>query len=95
MYQLCALDYPYKTNNFYEITQEILSDSVFPRIPEEYSEGLNQIIQKMLIRDYTKRPSASELLETEYFKSSLEHFFSEEINENESFVSKPFSKMSD
>ena len=88
MYQLCALKYPYKSTNGYQIREEIMSDSPFPRIPEQYTDDLNNIIQLMLIRNVDKRPSVVELLNMEYFKRVWNYFQDENKQDNFSFSNK-------
>jgi serine/threonine protein kinase len=82
------LKYPFKADTLYGIAEEILSDSSFPRIPKQYSDELNDIIQLMLIRNVDKRPSVAELLEMEYFKRVWEYFKSESKQDNFSFTNK-------
>jgi serine/threonine protein kinase len=80
------LEYPFKNETLYGIAEEILSDSAFPRIPKQYSDDLNDIIQLMLIRNMKKRPSVAELLEMDYFKRVWEYFKSGSKQDNFSFT---------
>lgn len=78
MFQLCSLKYPYKSMKWPKIFEEIVSESPFPRIPDSYTNDLNEIIQNMLIRDPLKRPSAQKLLETPYLSNAIEYFSSKD-----------------
>lgn len=93
MYQLCTLKYPFKAESVYGIAEEILSNCSFPRIPKQYSDELNEIVQLMLIRDFKKRPSVEQLLEMEYFKRVWEYFQTDQ--KDDTFTFKNISKSSE
>lgn len=92
MYQLCALKIPFKAENLYGLAEEILSNSSFPRIPEQYSDELNEIVQCMLVRDFTQRPSVAQLLDMEYFRRVWEYFQADK--KEDAFTFKNASKSS-
>ena len=76
MFQLCSFKYPYKSSKWPKIFEEIVSESLFPRIPDSYSEELNEIIQSMLVRNPFKRPSTEKLLSNPYLKNAAQYFAS-------------------
>jgi serine/threonine protein kinase len=58
---MATLDYPFKGKNLMALLQNITAIEP-PEIPSCYSEGLRQLVKKMLTKDHRKRPSASEIL---------------------------------
>jgi len=58
---LVSLIPPFTAGNHLALAQKILAGKI-ERIPERYSEDLQEVIQQMLNVDSTKRPSVEELI---------------------------------
>ena len=61
IYELVSLIPPFTAGNHLALAQKILAGKI-ERIPERYSEDLQEVIQQMLNVDSTKRPSVEELI---------------------------------
>lgn len=61
VYEMTTLDYPFKGKNLMALLQNITACEPL-EVPDCYSDGLRQLIKKMLTKDHRKRPSASEIL---------------------------------
>ncbi|KAA6384185.1 MAG: putative serine/threonine-protein kinase Nek11 [Streblomastix strix] len=81
LYELCCLKRPFngKTN---EKMLEQINEKELDRIPEIYSEGLWNLIQWMLMKDYKFRPSAKDILK----KTSEQEIRKNEKEKNEKIV---------
>ena len=61
IYELVSLIPPFTAGNHLALAQKILAGKI-ERIPERYSEDLQEVIQQMLNVDSTRRPSVEELI---------------------------------
>lgn len=62
LYELAALDVPFKAQNIPVLIRKITS-SRLPAMPPQFSAELRQLCQQLLCRDYNLRPSAVEILQ--------------------------------
>lgn len=62
LYELCALRPPFIASNQKELAVKI-SKGVFQRIPQQYSEELNDLIKLLLQVDEFRRPSIDQVLD--------------------------------
>jgi NIMA (never in mitosis gene a)-related kinase len=62
LYELSALKAPFAGRTFVELTQKIASCE-FEQIPSFYSHWMRQLISRILVREYQKRPSISQIVE--------------------------------
>ena len=61
IYELVSLYPPFTAGNHYNLGQKILAGKI-ERIPQRYSEDLQEVIQQMLNVDPEKRPSVESLI---------------------------------
>ena len=62
IFELAALKHPFKGESAYELGKKIVFEKA-PLLPNCYSKELSYIVNKCLIKDDNKRPSAIEVLE--------------------------------
>lgn len=68
-YEITALKHPFTGNSFLALVMNILKESPQP-LSQNYSEGLIGTIMKMLTKDMKLRPSAANILKSQYFDGS-------------------------
>merc|ERR1719230_1806147 len=61
LYELCALKVPFDAPDLKALVQVITKGAV-PDLPAEYSDPLRELFQRMLARDASERPRATEVL---------------------------------
>ncbi|XP_041351440.1 serine/threonine-protein kinase Nek2-like isoform X2 [Gigantopelta aegis] len=61
LYELCALHPPFVAPNQMELNRKIRS-GMFPRLPSQYSNELDQMIRKLIVVQVVKRPSIDQVL---------------------------------
>lgn len=62
LYELASLNPPYKANSIIELNQKIMTGSI-PKLPGNfYSRELQNLIDKMLCKNPTGRPSTKQIL---------------------------------
>ena len=61
MYELCTLKHAFTADNLLGLVFKLVSDKHEP-IPSNYSDDLRGLIDKLLEKDPTKRPSVREIL---------------------------------
>ncbi|CAG5114726.1 unnamed protein product [Candidula unifasciata] len=65
MYELCTLEHAFSGQGLMHIMYKIV-DKDPPELPSKYSNELNEIIKKILVKDPDLRPSAAEVLKFPY-----------------------------
>ena len=70
IYELAALRPPFKANNQLSLALKIKTGK-FDRIPEDYSEDLQRVIEWMLIQNQEKRASIDQLIKLPQVSSRL------------------------
>lgn len=73
LYELCTLRQPFQADNLLGLVFKIVQDNPAP-IPETYSPELQELVTKLLNKDQTQRPSAAEILKTEYVRQRMLQF---------------------
>lgn len=68
LFELCALEHPFKANVMPALILKICQEDA-PPLPEPYSEGLRKVCARLLIKDSKQRPHISELLAEDIFAS--------------------------
>lgn len=71
LYELAALKHPHEARTSHELHQKLMNDTIV-RIPFLYSEELNTIIQKCLVKEQMLRPTAEQLLNSRILKQKME-----------------------
>jgi serine/threonine protein kinase len=62
IYEVCALEKPFKTSKGFMDLIRLIQNSEPPALPSMYSKDINILIKKMITKDASKRPSASDLI---------------------------------
>eukprot|EP01038_Epipyxis_sp_PR26KG_P007591 gene7591-10340_t len=62
LYELCALNHPFKANTLLGLARLVLAGRYDP-IPSMYSSHMSRCIQWLLNKDYQKRPNIAQLLD--------------------------------
>ena len=70
LYELCSLKNPFFCTSYPMLMKKICNDIILP-IPDIYSTELNTFILSLLERDETKRPSITQILESDFIRSLL------------------------
>lgn len=70
LYEMCTLKHAFDGKNMKALMQKILK-GVYPPISSSYSQELANLIKLMLVRDETKRPSVTQILEQPWMQTSL------------------------
>jgi serine/threonine protein kinase len=76
IFELCALRSAFSTANLLQLANKIIKSEPDYSIPSHYSRNLVDIIKKCLSKRSADRPSARELLRTQFFLSVMEKFIS-------------------
>lgn len=61
IYELVSLKPPFTAKNPLALAEKIIDASI-ERIPERYSEDLQEVIEQMLMKDASKRPTVEDLI---------------------------------
>lgn len=83
LYELAALRHPHQAITSQELHHKLMKDKI-ERIPLLYSEDLNIIIMKCLIKEQTLRPTAEQLLNSRIIKQKILEL---ELNKKECYNS--------
>jgi len=63
LYEMCTLRHPFEANNQGALILKIVRGKFDP-IPSTFSKELSDMVNALLTRDYKKRPSIQEVLES-------------------------------
>jgi serine/threonine protein kinase len=70
LYEMCTLRHAFDGKNMKMLMQKILK-GVYPPISSSYSQDLANLIKLILVRDETKRPTVTQILEVPWMQTSL------------------------
>ncbi|KAI3360880.1 hypothetical protein L3Q82_012887 [Scortum barcoo] len=70
LYEMCSLTHAFQGPNFLSVVMNIVEGET-PTLPPGYSQDLNSVVQRMLQKQPTSRPSAAELLKTEFMEDNM------------------------
>uniref|UniRef100_A0A4W3IC16 Serine/threonine-protein kinase Nek11 n=1 Tax=Callorhinchus milii TaxID=7868 RepID=A0A4W3IC16_CALMI len=71
LYEMCCLDHAFTGHNFMSVILKIVDEET-PLLPSRWSSKLNTIMQSMLEKDPSQRPSAAEILKVPYIDEQLQ-----------------------
>ncbi|KAM7382807.1 hypothetical protein PAMP_002514 [Pampus punctatissimus] len=78
LYEMCCLNHAFQGPNFLSVVMKIVEGET-PTLPAGYSADLNFVMQRMLQKQPSSRPSATELLKTKFMEENMQkmkdHFF--------------------
>lgn len=66
LYELCALKPPFNAENLKILALKIIK-GIYPAIPTQYSKDLRKLIESLLRKDASQRPTVNDILSTIYF----------------------------
>ncbi|XP_042521851.1 serine/threonine-protein kinase Nek11 [Dipodomys spectabilis] len=72
LYEICCLSHAFTGSNFLSIILKIVEGDT-PSLPERYPRELNSIMESMLNKSPSLRPSAIEILKVPYIDEYLQH----------------------
>ncbi|XP_069861509.1 serine/threonine-protein kinase Nek11 isoform X2 [Dipodomys merriami] len=72
LYEICCLSHAFTGSNFLSIILKIVEGDT-PSLPERYPRELNSIMESMLNKSPSLRPSAIEILKVPYIDEQLQH----------------------
>ncbi|XP_049726672.1 serine/threonine-protein kinase Nek11 isoform X3 [Elephas maximus indicus] len=72
LYEMCCMNHAFTGSNFLSIVLKIVEGNT-PSLPERYPRELNAIMQSMLNKSPSLRPSAIEILKVPYIDGQLQH----------------------
>ncbi|KAM5154507.1 serine/threonine-protein kinase Nek11 isoform 3-T3 [Callospermophilus lateralis] len=72
LYEMCCMDHAFTGSNFLSIVLKIVEGDT-PSLPERYPRELNTIMESMLNKNPSLRPSALEILKNPYIDEQLQH----------------------
>uniref|UniRef100_A0A8D2CVR7 Serine/threonine-protein kinase Nek11 n=1 Tax=Sciurus vulgaris TaxID=55149 RepID=A0A8D2CVR7_SCIVU len=78
LYEMCCMDHAFTGSNFLAIVLKIVEGNT-PSLPERYPRELNTIMESMLNKSPSLRPSAIEILKNPYIAEQLQHLMCSEI----------------
>merc|ERR1719401_2755236 len=76
LFELASLRVPFEAQNIPTLVKKITSGSV-PQIPEAYSTELRKIISRLLQHDHTCRPTAADIVHTNFIRSEMHRMLRE------------------
>ncbi|KAM5230928.1 serine/threonine-protein kinase Nek11 isoform 4-T4 [Hipposideros larvatus] len=84
LYEMCCMNHAFSGSNFLSIVLKIVEGDT-PSLPKRYPRALNAIMERMLNKNPSLRPSAIEILKIPYIDEQLQHLrcrYSEMIPED-------------
>ncbi|XP_058409229.1 serine/threonine-protein kinase Nek11 [Diceros bicornis minor] len=72
LYEMCCMNHAFTGSNFLSIVLKIVEGDT-PSLPERYSRELNSVMECMLNKNPSLRPSAIEILKIPYIDEQLQH----------------------
>uniref|UniRef100_A0A2K6ESN0 Serine/threonine-protein kinase Nek11 n=1 Tax=Propithecus coquereli TaxID=379532 RepID=A0A2K6ESN0_PROCO len=72
LYEMCCMNHAFTGSNFLSIVLKIVEGDT-PSLPERYPRELNAIMESMLNKSPSLRPSALEILKIPYIDEQLQH----------------------
>lgn len=72
LYEMCCMDHAFAGSSFLSVVLNIVEGDT-PSLPERYPQELNTIMERMLNKSPSLRPSAVEVLKVPYIDEQLQH----------------------
>ncbi|XP_053454460.1 serine/threonine-protein kinase Nek11 isoform X2 [Nycticebus coucang] len=72
LYEMCCMNHAFAGSNFLSIVLKIVEGDT-PSLPKRYTRELNSIMESMLNKNPSLRPSAIEILKLPYIDEQLQH----------------------
>ncbi|XP_040900701.1 serine/threonine-protein kinase Nek11 isoform X2 [Toxotes jaculatrix] len=71
LYEMCCLTHAFQGSSFLSVVMKIVEGEA-PTLPASYCPDLNSVLQRMLQKQPSSRPSAAELLKTRFMEDHLQ-----------------------
>lgn len=75
LYELCTLQHAFLADNLLGLVYKIVKGT-YDAIPEEYSDEMKDLVDMILNKDESKRPTVQQILLSPFLKSKMEEFIS-------------------
>ncbi|GAB1294607.1 Serine/threonine-protein kinase Nek11 [Apodemus speciosus] len=72
LYEMCCMDHAFAGSSFLSVVLKIVEGNT-PSLPAGYPQELNSIMERMLNKSPSLRPSAAEILKAPYMEEQLQH----------------------
>ncbi|XP_052043421.1 serine/threonine-protein kinase Nek11 [Apodemus sylvaticus] len=72
LYEMCCMDHAFAGSSFFSVILKIVEGNT-PSLPAGYPQELNSIMERMLNKSPSLRPSAAEILKAPYVEEQLQH----------------------
>ncbi|XP_028612672.1 serine/threonine-protein kinase Nek11 [Grammomys surdaster] len=72
LYEMCCMDHAFAGSSFLSVVLNIVEGNT-PSLPDRYPQELNIIMERMLNKSPSLRPSAAEILKGPYMEEQLQH----------------------
>lgn len=70
---MCTLNFVFDANNIFGLLMKIVQEKV-PKIPNDYSKELSDIVLKILSKQVKERPTIDEIFQSSYITKSMKEF---------------------
>ena len=71
LYELCTFKHPFEAKNQGQLIMKIVRGQFTP-VSSKYSEALREMVRMLLLKNYKKRPSMAEILNTDEMKKRMQ-----------------------
>jgi serine/threonine protein kinase len=79
LYELCTLQHAFLADNLLGLVYKIVKGN-YESIPDDYSSDLNELVETILNKDESKRPTVQGILLSPFLKAKMEEFISNKGN---------------
>lgn len=77
LYEMCSLQPPFNATSLHQLAQRILGGKI-DRIPRQFSDNLQSLIQRVLTKDPTRRPTVNQILKIPIIESRISQFLEDQ-----------------
>ena len=77
LYEMCALQPPFNATSLHQLAQRILGGKI-DRVPRQFSDNLQQLIQRVLVKDPARRPTVNQILKMPLIESRIAQFLNDQ-----------------
>ena len=84
-YESIALKPPFRADDMEGLYKRVIR-GVYPKLPKHFSKDMSMILKVMLRVNPSKRPTCSQILNTNIISSRLNTLFPDELNESENIL---------
>ena len=82
LYEICALQPPFRAQNFVKLTKKIMVGQ-YPALPDSYSQELKDLVDKLLNQDQFQRGSINDVLALPFVQNYVKKVLAEPVFQKE------------